>query len=112
MKISTVISALGLPVLGLGALLVSPLLLCPHGPNTGPLTAQSQADTAYLLTPDTRTNGVMATLLRSEHRRVVRVRACVPARPGGVAEAVSGYNLVARECTPAVFKMTGLPPVM
>lgn len=109
MKTTSVISALGIPVLGLGALFVSPLLLGAHGPNTGPLTAESRADTAYLLTPNTRTNGVMATILCQEHRRVTRCRACVPARPEGVAEAVAGYNLVAQECTPAVFAMTGLP---
>ncbi len=114
MKTNSLISALGIPVLGLGALLFGPLLLSPNGPHSGPsaLLLESRADTAYLLTPDTRTNGVMATLLRSEHRRVVRVRACVPARPGGVAEAVAGYNLVARECTPAVFAATGLPKQM
>lgn len=102
MKITSIVSALGFPVLGLGA-----LLLGPHGPSAQPLG--SRADTAYLLTPDTRTNGVMETLLRSEYRRVARVRARVPARPEGVAEAVAGYNLVARECTPAVFAATGLP---
>ncbi len=113
MKTTSLISALGLPVLGLGALLFGPLLLGPLllGPH-GAQPLESQADTAYLLTPDTRTNGVMATLLRSEHRRVGRVRACVPARPDGVAEAVKGYNLVARECTPAVFARTGLPEQM
>lgn len=109
MKTTSVISALGIPALGLGALLFSPFLLGSHGPNAGPLTAESRADTVYLLTPNTRTNGVMATILRQEHRRVARCRACVPACPDGVAEAVAGYNLVARECTPAVFAMTGLP---
>lgn len=116
MKTTSVISALGIPVLGLGALLFSPLLLGSHGPHPGqsalPLSAESRADTVYLLTPNTRTNGVMATILRQEHRRVVRCRACLPARPEGVAEAVAGYNLVARECTPAVFAMTGLPTTL
>lgn len=112
MKTTSVLSALGLPLAGLGALLFGPLLPGSHGPNAGPLTAENRADTAYLLTPDARTNGVMATLLRSEYRRVARCRACVPARPDGMAEAVAGYNIVARECTPAVFEKTGLPTAL
>jgi len=115
MKITSVISALGIPVLGLGALLFG--LSGPHsGPSAlpafGPLTAESRVDTAYLLTPNPKTNGVMATLLRSEYRRVARCRARVLARPDGMAEAVAGYNLVARECTPAVFEKTGLPTAL
>lgn len=113
MKTTSVISALGIPVLGLGALLFGPLLLGPHsGPSALPLSLESREDTAYLLTPDARTNGVMTTLLRSEYRRVTRCRARVPVRPGGLAEAVAGYNIVARECTPAVFETTGLPTVL
>ncbi len=113
MKTTSVISALGIPVLGLGALLFGPLLLGLHlGPSALPLAGESRADTDYLLTPDARTNGVMATLLRSEYRRVARCRARVSARPDGMAEAVAGYNIVARECTPAVFENTGLPGQM
>ncbi len=111
MKTTSVLSALGLPLAGLGALLFG--LSGPHtGPSALPLAGESRADTAYLLTPETRTNGVMATLLRSEYRRVARCRARVPARPDGMAEAVAGYNLVARECTPAVFEKTGLPTML
>ncbi len=116
MKMTSVISALGIPVLGLGALLFGPLLLGWNGPHAGPsalmLSAEGRADTVYLLTPNTRTNGVMATILRQEYRRVARCQARVPAHPDGMAEAVAGYNLVARECTPAVFAMTGLPTVL
>ena len=110
MKTTSVISALGLPVLGLGALVFGPLLLNSHGAMA--LPQESRADTVYLLAPNTRTNGVMTTLLRSEYRRVARCRARVPARPEGMAEAMAGYNLVARECTPAVFAATGLPEQM
>ncbi len=58
--------------------------------------------------PDPRLDKSMMVCLVAEARQVARCRR--EAQPANLAEAVSDYNLVARECSPGVFPATGLPP--
>ncbi len=96
-------SVLGVPLLGLGA-----LILClwnpqvPFRPDTGEGTILMLQD------PDPRLDRGLSVCLRAEAKEVARCRR--QERPAGLAEAVASYNIVARECTPAVFPATGLPP--
>ena len=94
------LSTLGIPLLGLGALLLAGLQ------QPRPLAQTQTAETTYLLAPNPRVDGVMATMLRQEARLVSRRRG---ARG---AQAIASYNLIAAECTPEVFQQTGLPPRM
>ena len=111
MKLTALASALGVPALGLGVLLFGLFGLGrPQARLSLPGFVSDGQEAAYPLAPNPRVNGVMATFLRQEARRVARARAKV--RPKGVAEAIDGYNLVARECTPEVFQKTGLPAQM
>ena len=118
---STLISVFGVPVLGLGMLLLS---LWHSGPTVRPQA--DEASLVYLLQPDVRMDRSMTVCLRQEAKNVVRCRCRLRAaekadrrfssadarwRREGLAQAVGDYNLVARECTPAVFQATHLPPV-
>ena len=117
---SALISAFGVPVLGLGVLLLG---LWHSGPAAGPKSDEASA--VYLLEPSARMDRSMTVCLRQEAKNVVRCRARLHAaeaagrqlsvaqarwRREGLAQAVDNYNLVARECTPAVFQTTHLPP--
>ncbi len=96
-------SALGVPLLGLGA-----LLLCLGHPQVSGRLDGGEGTMICFLDPDSRLDKSLSICLRQQAKEVVRCRRL--AQPGGLAEAVTDYNIVARECTPAVFQATGLPP--
>jgi hypothetical protein len=96
-------SVLGIPLMALGA-----LILCLWHP---PLAVRPDTGAEAIIIlqhPDPRLDKCLSVCLRQQAKEVARCRRL--ARPAGLAQAVAGYNLVARECTPAVFQTTGLPP--
>lgn len=95
-------SVLGVPLLGVGA-----LIICLWNPQVPFHPETAEGTTLMLQDPDPRLDRSLSLYLRAEAKEVAR---CRRARHAGLAEAVSNYNLVARECTPAVFPATGLPP--
>ena len=97
------LSVLGVPLLGLGG-----LILCLWNPQVSFQPDAVEGTTMMLQDPNPRLDRGLTVCLRAEARQVLRCRR--QARPGGLAEAIADYNLVARECTPAVFPATGLPP--
>ncbi len=98
-------SVFGVPLLGLAGLLV-----CLRQPALGPEAAAHGPETVYLLQPSPRIDKSMTIFLRQEARNVAYSRA--HDGPAMQARAVAGYNIIARECTPAVFQETHLPPLM
>ena len=101
---ATLLSVFGVPLVGLGG-----LLLCLSHPAGVRLVAPDQSIT-ILVTPDPRLDKNMAVCLRQQAKLVARSRQRGDA--GDLALALAGYNLIARECTPAVFQATGLPPAL
>ena len=119
---TALVSAFGVPVLGLAALLVS-----LWHPNPVVRPAANDQSLIVLLTPDPKMDRVLTICLRQEAKEVTRCRARlqtakaqgnaaltseVQLRRNGLAQAVSDYNLVAQECTPAVFQTTHLPSAL
>ncbi len=118
---TSLFSAFAVPVFGVGALLIS--LWHSNLPVKASANEQSMI---YLLDPDPRLDKVLTICLRQQAKEVIRCRARLRAlsvqerhasltaearlRRDGLAQAVSDYNLVAQECTPAVFQTTHLPP--
>ncbi len=98
-------SALGVPLLGLGVMLGVGL----RHPASSPVSPQSESTPTYLIEPDPVMNRSFAIFLRAEAREVALCRR-QRRRPEAIAQAVADYNLIAQECTPAVFQATGLPP--
>ncbi len=96
------LSVSGVPLLGLGA-----LVFCLWHPQASFRPDTVTGTVMTLQDPDPRLDKTLSVFLRAQARQVAL---CRDTRPGGLAEAVSDYNLVARECTPAVFPATGLPP--
>ena len=99
------VSTLGIPVLGLLGLIFS---LWSAGPSVTPTIAAGQ-ELMFLQEPSSRLDRSMAICLKQEAIQVARSR--VRMQPEGIAQAVADYNLVALECTPAVFTVTHLPTV-
>jgi len=97
------VSTLGLPVLGLLGLV---FCLWHASPAAGPSAATGQ-ELMFLQEPSSRLDRSMAICLKQQALQVTRSRARM--QPEGIAEAVADYNLVAQECTPAVFAVTHLP---
>ncbi len=97
------VSTLGIPVLGLLGLVFS---LWHTGPTAGPNAAAGQ-ELMFLQEPSSRLDRSMTICLKQQAIQVTRSRARM--QPEGIAQAVADYNLVARECTPAVFAVTHLP---
>ena len=121
-KGSSVFSALAVPVLGMGVLLAGLY-------HTGPTAAPKAPETTqvYLLDPSVRMDRSMTIYLRQQAKEVALCRRRLHAaktagrplsasevlwRRAGLAQAVGDYNLIARECTPAVFRKTGMPPAL
>lgn len=119
------VSAFGIPVLGLGGLLFSLWHMdAPVNP------AQTDQTLVYLLDPDPRLDKSLTVCLRQQAKEVALCRARLRQartravqdpitqaaearwRRAGLAQATAGYNLIAQECTPAVFQTTHLPPSM
>lgn len=102
-KLEPFFSTVGVPLLGLGA-----LVLCLGHPQVSPTLDAEPGAMTVLMDPNPRLDKSLSICLRQEAKEVLRCRR--GGRPGSLAEAVADYNLVARECTPAVFQTTGLPP--
>ena len=102
---TSLVSAFGIPALGLCGLLFS-----LWHTNSSAISAAADQELIFLQAPSLRLDKSLTICLRQQARDVARCRARM--RPGGLAQAVAGYNLIARECTPAVFTATHLPPSM
>ena len=115
-------SALIIPALGIGVLLIG---LWHTAPTTGPKAAETSE--VYLLDPNVRMDKSMTVYLRQQAKDVALCRQRLHAartaqrhlpasevrwRRAGLARAIADYNLIARECTPAVFQKTGMPSVL
>lgn len=97
------LSAFGIPVVGICALFFS---LWQAGSKTIPPVASNQ-EQIFLQDPSPRMDRSMTVCLNLQAIQVARSRAKM--HPAGIAQAIADYNLVARECTPAVFAATHLP---
>lgn len=97
------LSASAVPLLGLGI-----LILCQWHPQAFAHAETDAGEIVMLQEPDPRLDKCLSICLRQQAKEVARCRRL--ARPAGLAHAVAGYNLIASECTPAVFQTTGLPP--
>ena len=97
------LSAFGIPVIGICGLFFS---LWQTGTKANPPAAASQ-ELVFLQDPSPRMDRSMKVCLNLQAIQVARSRA--KTNPTGTAVAVASYNLVARECTPAVFAATHLP---
>lgn len=98
----SLLSALAVPALGVGALLFS---LWPQSP------LYPDADAAPLImlqTPSPTLDRGMSVCLRQQALWVAHCRHLQ--NPAAVSRSVADYNLIARQCTPVVFQKTGLPP--
>ena len=98
-------SAFGVPLLGLAG-----LTICLWHPQMSLRVQAPDQNAVYLVTPSPKLDPSMTVFLRQEARNVAYSRlhddfAVQTAK-------VSNYNLIARECTPAVFEATHLPPLL
>lgn len=98
-------SVFGVPLIGLMGLLV-----CLWQPQANLPAAAAGPDTVYLVSPSPKLDPSMTVFLRQEARNVAYSRRHDP--PAVQAKMVAGYNLIAQECTPAVFQATHLPPAI
>lgn len=97
-------SVYGVPLLGLTGLLVC--LWHPQG-----LTAANKgSETVYLAQPSPRLDKSMTVFLKQEAKNVAYSRQ--HDSPAVQAKVMADYNMIAEECTPAVFEETHLPPAM
>ena len=98
-------SVYGVPLLGLAGLLV-----CLWYPQVNIGTAAKATDTLYLVSPSPKLDRSMTIFLQQEAKNVVYSRQ--HDLPAMQAKTIADYNLIAQECTPAVFKATHLPPAI
>ena len=98
-------SVYGVPLLGLTGLLV-----CLWHPQVNLETAGREQETVYLVQPSPRLDKSMTVFLKQEAKNVAYSRRYDS--PAVQAKTISDYNLIAQECTPAVFEETHLPPAM
>ncbi len=100
-------SVYGVPLMGLIGLLV-----CLWHPqiNLQTAVAGQEPETVYLVNPSPQLDRSMTVFLRQEAKNVAYSRRHDP--PAVQAKMVADYNLIAQECTPAVFKTTHLPPAL
>ena len=96
------LSAFGIPVLGICTLFFS--LWQTGSKVTAPAASQEMI---FLQDPSPRMDRSMTVCLNLQAIQVARSRAKM--HPAGIAQAIADYNLVAQECTPAVFAATHLP---
>ena len=96
------LSAFGIPLLGICGLFFSMW----HAGRVDAPTRDAQTLT-FLQDPSPRLDRSMTVCLYQQAKQVARSRA--GKHPEGLAKAVSDYNLVAKECTSAVFASTHLP---
>lgn len=106
MQAKTVLfSIYGVPLFG-----VASLLVCLWHPQVSLGSASTRPDTVYLVQPSPRLDKSMTVFLKQEAKNVVYSRR--HDSPAVQAKIVADYNLIAQECTPAVFEETHLPPAM
>ncbi len=99
-------SVYGVPLLGLLGLLV-----CLWHPQVKlPAAAAAGPETVYLVNPSSKLDPCMVVFLRQESKNVAYSRRHDP--PAVQAKMIEDYNIVAQECTPAVFQATHLPPAL
>ncbi len=92
----------GVPLMGLIGLLV-----CLWQPQKMLPAAAAGPDTVYLVKPSPTLDRSMTIFLRQEAKNVAYSRR--HDGPARQAKTIANYNLIAQECTPAVFKATHLP---
>jgi hypothetical protein len=95
-------SVYGVPMLGLMGLLV-----CLWHPQVNLRTAAAGPDMVYLVNPSPKLDKSMTVFLRQEAKNVSYSRR--HDAPAMQVRAIANYNLIAEECTPAVFQATHLP---
>ena len=97
-------SVYGVPLMGLIGLLV-----CLWHPqmNLKAAAAEQGPETVYLVNPSPKLDRSMTVFLRQEAKNVAYSRRHDP--PAVQQKAVQNYDIVAQECTPAVFQATHLP---
>lgn len=99
-------SVYSVPLMGLVGLVV-----CLWHPQVDLQAAAGQgAETVYMVNPSPKLDRSMTVFLRQEAKNVAYSRRHDP--PAVQAKMVANYNLIAQECTPAVFQATHLPPVI
>ncbi len=96
------LSVLGVPLVGLGTLLLS----LGH-PASVVKPEASDASMMVLIEPDSKLDKSRIILLRQQAKQVRRFQNQL--EPQRLTQAISDYNLLAHECTPAVFQVTHLP---
>ena len=64
----------------------------------------------YLVQPSPRLDKSMTVFLKQEAKNVAYSR--THDGPARQEKTIANYNLIAQECTPAVFEQTHLPPAM
>lgn len=96
-------SVYGVPLLGLAGLVV-----CLWHPQPGLRARVAGAETICLISPSPKLDPTMTVFLRQEAKNVAYSR--VHDSFAVQSAKVSNYNIIARECTPAVFEATHLPP--
>ncbi len=102
---TTPFSVYGVPVLGLAGLLV-----CLWHPQVNLDMASRGSETTYLVSPSPRLDKSMTVFLKQEAKNVAYSRE--HDGPARQAKTIANYNIIAQECTPAVFEKTRLPPDM
>ena len=95
-------SVYGFPLLSLAG-----LLICLWHPQVALSAAAKGQDVVYLVQPSSRMDRSMTVFLKQEAKNVAYSR--VHDGPAMQAQTVANYNLIAQECTPAVFRATHLP---
>ena len=98
-------SIYGVPLLGLAGLLV-----CLWHPQVSLNVVSNGPDMVYLVSPSPRLDKSMTVFLKQEAKNVTYSR-----KHDGLgmqAKTVANYNMIAQECTSAVFEKTHLPPAM
>ena len=104
MRTNTVpFSVYGVPLLGLAG-----LLACLWHPQLHLRAGASGPQAMFLVNPSPRLDKSMTVFLRQEAKNVAYSR--THRSPDDQAKAIADYNLIAQECTPAVFQATHLPP--
>ena len=98
----SLLSVFGIPLLGVGTLLMS----LGH-PMVSGKSEVNDPSMLLLVDPNPKLDKSLTICLRQQAKEVVLFQK--QARPDRLSRAVDDYNLVARECTPAVFQATHLP---
>ena len=96
-------SAFGIPLLGLCGIVYG----LWHTNTAMPASADAAQELTFLQDPSPRLDKSLTVCLRQQAKDVLRSRAGI--HPERTAQAIADYNMIARECTPAVFTATHLP---